>query len=129
MKITLTKAELNHILNLISANEIDEIYTGKKENWENRNQSISMKVKKSIKNLKPIPLTEEWLIKIGFAKINHINGYSFYSLSKSKINKCHIDIYDSKTQYMGYSVKHCKYLHELQNLYFVLTGLELIINN
>jgi hypothetical protein len=73
-----------------------------------------------------IELTEKVLLKIGFEKINHIHGYSFYSLSKSKLNKCNINIYDNKTLFMNYSVKHCKYLHELQNLFFVLTGSELV---
>jgi len=72
-----------------------------------------------------IPLTEDWLLKIGFEKINHIHGYSFYSLSKSKKNKCHIDIYDTKTKCMGYSVNHCEYVHQLQNLFFAITGTEL----
>ena len=74
-----------------------------------------------------ILLTEEILLKIGFEKINHIHGYSFYSLSKSKKNKCHIDIYDTQTKYMGYLVNHCEYVHELQNLFFALTGKELEI--
>lgn len=79
-------------------------------------------------NYQPILLTEEILLKCGFEKINHIHGYSFYSLSKSKKNKCHIDIYDNKTLWMGYSVGHCQHLHELQNLFYSLTKTELIIN-
>ena len=63
-----------------------------------------------------IPLTEEILLKCDFEKINHIDGYSFYSLSKSRKNKCHIHIYEYKTQYMGYSVEHCEFLHQLQHL-------------
>ena len=76
-----------------------------------------------------VKLTGDILLKIGFKKINHIHGYSFYSLSKSKKNKCHIDIYENKTQYMGYSVKHCEYLHELQNLFFTINGKELSIED
>ena len=81
-----------------------------------------------LNNFKPIELTEEILLKCGFERINHIHGYSFFTLSKSKVNKCHIDIYENKTQYMGYSVSHCKHLHQLQNLYFALTNEELTIN-
>jgi hypothetical protein len=83
--------------------------------------------KREISEYKPIPLTEEWLLKFGFKKINHIHGYSFYSLSKSKKNTCHIAIYNTQTTYMGYSVNHCIYVHQLQNLYFTLTGEELTI--
>jgi hypothetical protein len=68
-----------------------------------------------------MPLTEEWLLKFGFEKINHIHGYSFWSHKKTKIS-----IYDNKTEWMGYYVdNNCKYVHQLQNLFFALTGKEL----
>lgn len=75
----------------------------------------------------PIHLTTEILEKCGFKRINHIHGYTFYSLSESKMNRAHIDIYPEKTSWMGYSVSNCKHLHQLQNLYWCLTGKELII--
>lgn len=77
--------------------------------------------------LSPIRLSEEILIKCGFRKVNHINGFSFYTLSNSKKNKAHIDIYDHQTIYFGYHVSHCKYLHQLQNLFFALMGEEIKI--
>ena len=77
--------------------------------------------------LNPIPLTEELLIKCGFKKINHIHGYSFWAMG-IKGGRPKIDIYESRTEYMGYSVKHVQYLHQIQNLYFTLTGKELEIN-
>ena len=80
---------------------------------------------KRLEDYSPIPLTSEILEKIGFKRIDHIHGYSFYSLSKSKKNRCHIDIYPEKTSWMSYSVKHCKYVHELQNLVYSLKGDEL----
>jgi hypothetical protein len=70
--------------------------------------------------IKPIPLTEEWLLKFGFKLIIHIHGYSFWSLKN-----CNIKIYDGKTEYYGYTVSHVKSVHSLQNLYFALTGKEL----
>ena len=69
----------------------------------------------------PMPLTEELLIKCGFKKINHIHGYSFWAMG-IKGGRPKIDIYESRTEYMGYSVKHVQYLHQIQNLYFTLTG-------
>jgi hypothetical protein len=71
----------------------------------------------------PIPLTEEWLIKFGFEtdKIMFWNGvmsmgyYSdgfYYCPTSSIILKRGIEI---------------KYVHQLQNLYFALTGNELTI--
>lgn len=76
-------------------------------------------------SVKGIILSNEILEKVGFKKINHIHGYSFYSLNSSKVNGCHIDIYPEKTSWMSYSVNHCKYLHQLQNLYYSITGNEL----
>ena len=80
-----------------------------------------------LKFIHPIPLTEDILLKVGAKKVNHINGYIFWTFSDSKINKAHIDIYDYKTCYYGYSVNHCKHLHQLQNLLKSLTGNDLKI--
>ena len=74
-----------------------------------------------------IPLSEELLLRLGAEKINHIHGYSFYSFSKSKINKCHIDIFETRTEWMGYMIEHCKYLHQLQNAFKVFTSQELTL--
>ena len=72
----------------------------------------------SIKELKPIPLTEEWLLKFGFDKIDFQfikNGIKLFPIR---------DLY-----YRGnFPIKSdIKYVHQLQNLYFALTGEELII--
>lgn len=80
-------------------------------------------------DITPVILTEELLVQYGFEKINHIHGYSFFTLHKSKVNKCNIDIYNTKTLYMSYSVNHCQYLHQLQNLYFAITGNEIKLIN
>lgn len=78
-------------------------------------------------NLKQTPetnailLTEEILLKCGFKKTN--KSWLF----DSEIGKYHIN---SKNFISGFGGKliNCKYLHELQNLYFTLTGNELQIN-
>ena len=79
--------------------------------------------------LKPIPLTEQWLIDFGFEKINHIGGYSFYSIIRNGKNKKdipNINIYESYTTIGNNSMcKHLEYVHQLQNLFFCLTGKEL----
>jgi hypothetical protein len=78
-----------------------------------------------------IPLTPEILVKCGFVLVNHIHGYSFYTMdrrSKNDKSKPAIDVYENKTQFMGCSVNYCQYLHQLQNLYFALTGSELEVN-
>jgi hypothetical protein len=67
-------------------------------------------------NASPIPLTEEWLLKFGF-------------ISKGRYEKGSIHIGCVKTKEETYlwieNMPHIKYVHQLQNLYFVLTGEEL----
>ncbi len=66
---------------------------------------------------KPIPLTEEWLLKFGF--LNFGNRWSNNQLS--------LDIIQSNGYYMANVTQEIKYVHQLQNLYFVLTYEELIL--
>lgn len=76
--------------------------------------------------IKPIELTPEILEAAGFVNVNHIHGYSFYNFQQK--NRPVIRIYDSKTEVHTYILNnHVKYLHQLQNLYFALTGEELTI--
>ncbi len=67
----------------------------------------------------PIPLTEEILLKCGFEKVA-----GFYS-SKDEILEltCDFIVWKPNTKKL-----EIKYLHQLQNLYFALTGEELEIN-
>jgi hypothetical protein len=79
----------------------------------------------------PIPLTEEWLLKMGF-DISNSSGYNI------KNNGIEIDIWFnddglindiqiSSTNISGAypNIKHFQYVHQLQNLYFALTNEEL----
>lgn len=63
---------------------------------------------------KPIPLTEEWLLMFGF------NGWDIghYTLALTNGNFFHIDNESP-------IARNVKYVHQLQNLYFALTGEEL----
>ena len=65
----------------------------------------------SLKVIKPIPLTEEWLVKFGFERLGDIS----FPFIKSN------DFENSET-FSLYGIKH---VHQLQNLYFALTGEEL----
>lgn len=68
---------------------------------------------------KPIPLTEEWLLKFGFKKENTLHdGTSVYNGTPY--------LY-FKDGYARISIKtpDIEYVHQLQNLYFSLTGEEL----
>lgn len=76
---------------------------------------------------KPIPITEEWLLKFGFAKqcdylyFDFENGnISFNDEIKNGISLC-IGTYCSS----GSAFENIKHVHQLQNLFFALTGEEL----
>ena len=74
----------------------------------------------------PIPLTEEWLVKLGFISdslggFNSPRSMNIYFLDK------HINICYAKYAESGVKLEHIKYVHQLQNLYFALTGEELTI--
>ena len=77
----------------------------------------------SDKRVKPIPLTEEWLLKFGFKhystyKIFELENYFRYSLEKKYTQ---IELGDGKfARWMNWG--EMKYVNQLQNLYFVLTG-------
>lgn len=70
-----------------------------------------------------IPLDEEWLLKLGFTK-HHDNYYNDVLMIDAE--------FDFKTypNQIGSAIKPAnsqkiKYVHQLQNLYFALTGKEL----
>jgi len=84
-----------------------------------------------IEMVKPIPLTEEWLLNFGFET---------YTTEKSKVYKLgnFMVTYVLKGRFAGnkylkaFNISfsefgHIKHVHQLQNLYFALTGEELQI--
>jgi len=84
-----------------------------------------------IEMVKPIPLTEEWLLNFGFET---------YTTEKSKVYKLgnFMVTYVLKGRFAGnkylkaFNISfsefgHIKHVHTLQNLYFALTGEELQI--
>ena len=82
---------------------------GEKETYNQFSQFIS-----------PIELTEEWLLKFGFEKVN----YTFWVKGLAVHN------HDIVSFYMLYEQNrtYIKYVHQLQNLYHSLCGEELKIN-
>ena len=68
---------------------------------------------------KPIPLTKEWLERFGF----EINQNGYYQKGEYKISdKMEFYFFD-----VGDWQMTINYVHQLQNLYFSLTGKELTI--
>lgn len=82
---------------------------------------------------KPIPLTEEWLLKFGFDRLSKDwfelrckAASGFYSLDVNVEMKLSIDVNNESMEY-PLDLEHIKHVHQLQNLYFALTGKELTI--
>ena len=78
-------------------------------------------------HLKPIPLTEEWLLKFGFEKGSDIIGDCFYIELKNNDDFV-IHIEDDNTFLFDDNLE-IKHVHQLQNIYFALTQKELIYEN
>ena len=88
-------------------------------------------------NINPIPLTPEILEKCGLKNVENPKQYGWYiSVGNRELCWCHAD-YISLEFKVGQlddfcdTIKDidCKHLHQLQNLYFALTGEELIYKN
>lgn len=87
------------------------------------NDLVSVDKKQAV--YEPIPLTEEWLLKFGFKKDLENDLYleststSFFVWQNNRV-----ELLDNKN---NICISHCEYVHQLQNLYFALTGEELIL--
>lgn len=81
----------------------------------------------------PIPLTEEWILRFGFEKFiikDEIAKNGYRILNKIELQDVGDGYFRLKHFYMGQigaENTHVRYVHQLQNLYFALTGEELTI--
>jgi hypothetical protein len=90
-------------------------------------------------DMQPIPLTQDWLIKLGFKK--HIIDEPTIKQTRWILDwsymcaTCPLSIYDKgknsfssfDSSIRGIIHSEIKHVHQLQNLYFALTGEELTI--
>lgn len=81
----------------------------------------------NIISLQPIPITEDWLIRLGFEKTD-LASKTYYENHKIRLN-----VGGKRSGYAlylhgwkGYA-EGLKHIHKLQNLYFALTGHELTL--
>ena len=91
----------------------------------------------NIKDTNPIPLTEEWLLKFGFEKIIYDCeevGYGVeYDLKTKHFYLSYCDDFSisisGRKEYRGMApnIELFRYVHQLQNLYFSLSGEELTV--
>jgi hypothetical protein len=94
-----------------------------------------------LKDIEPIPLTEEWLLKFGFINPDlKMSGHIWLVYKRPHLHKMDIRIavpkYDNDWSVTLECVSppttiisHIKYVHQLQNLYYALTGNELKISD
>jgi len=87
--------------------------------------------------IKPIPLTEEWLLKFGFKYIENYykinlkddNGVGDNLIIELDFNECEIETYNYRHGDMkpeaSIFLNNIIHVHQLQNLYHALTGSEL----
>ena len=75
--------------------------------------------------IEPIPITQEWLTKFGFtAKGFKIIQPNYRLLEWSYGKEFYISDMDTNTLY---EVENVQFVHQLQNLFYALTGRELTI--
>jgi hypothetical protein len=97
--------------------------------WEDRDWYAVGECTMDLNDVYPIPLTEEWLEKFGFNskyKSVHMlwNLGNFYINQKSDEDDYGNSIPQEQIFYYDYTFE-IKYVHQLQNLYYALTGEEL----
>ena len=91
-----------------------------KDKISSRRENIFHPLTEFVDYLKPIPLTEEWLVKFGFDKLEGWDDMYYFQIGDFQIYEYNVSGYE----FDDFSIKH---VHQLQNLYFALTNEELII--
>ena len=113
--------------------KIVDVMDERQEWWESCKTDIHDLIildKKECPNYAPIPLTEEWLLKFGFEKQK--GKIDIFEKSRLRIwiaargqSLCYlVEENTTSAHYIPNSLEH---VHQLQNLYFALTGEELAI--
>lgn len=84
----------------------------------------------------PVPLTEQWLINLGFKKtidnefnpihLKFNNYIHLYADNQDNYSEIYPFVYIDECSDEIRICDNLKYVHQLQNLYFLLTGEELI---
>ena len=115
--------------------ESRELRIGNYVNWiipfsnEYSPKEVDIKILSLINNdsdiCKPIPLTEEWLLKFGFEKII-VENYPIYIF-----NGFMVEVYTDCCVicYNNTEITKIKFVHSLQNLYFSIKLKELLCDN
>lgn len=115
-----TELRIGNLIEYKIADELDE----RKEWWEVSKVDFQdltwLDSNPEDANFRPIKLTEEWLLKFGFVKKEI--GYS----KLTEMEQCFLISFGKHTSVNGIKFNNeIKTVHQLQNLYFALTGEEL----
>ena len=79
-------------------------------------------------NVIPIPLTEEWLVKFGFYYSDDENEFlELQLMHKTKLYADNSNEFSTVVLKIKENEIEIEYVHQLQNLYFALTGKELTL--
>jgi hypothetical protein len=92
-------------------------------------EAITYIVKEPHNQVKPIPLTEEWLLKFGFSKRDVLSSV-LYDMKNPRFSIYLNPPIDKSNKWNILGIEkniNIQYVHQLQNLYFALTGEELTI--
>ena len=76
-------------------------------------------IRVDVDDLEPILLTEEWLLKFGFEKKSGWDDYEYYIKDEVEI------IFNENVMFKNSIENQIEYVHQIQNIYFALTGNEL----
>lgn len=89
---------------------------------------------------KPIPITKEWLLKFGFEKKDdltfslkneqkgYINEFEFFFEPNEEVCITYRQFYPFLKETDSVFLRNLEYVHQLQNLYFALTGEDLEVS-
>ena len=120
--IQANELRIGNWVNFHNDNTYFEVTEITKEGLGVRNETMDTWIE--IDEFSPVPLTPEILEKCGF------KDSEWEHKTKSEclfVGNDIIHIMDARDKNYSFTAP-CKYLHQLQNLYFSLTGTELIIN-
>jgi hypothetical protein len=105
--VSIDKYGINYTVNSVGSNAIKQFY--------------------HIDRVKPILITKEWLLKFGFVQ----QYWRFFPMTYYQKRNMLYSLSDGNVELHDPNIclTQLKYVHELQNFYFALTGEELILLN
>ena len=89
---------------------------------------IKLEVDSELLNTEPIAITEEWLLRFGFTFGIKLEDFvkGKYQFTQLKNNILYGEFSEEGIFYFNTKTK-IQHIHQLQNLYFALTGEELVV--